>query len=59
MKRRGGSPRVSSLCFYSDVAQCLLWQKMIMRKEEGRYQRDERREEGRGVKKLDQWADFL
>lgn len=41
MKRRGGSLSVSSLCFYSIAAGCPLWQERIMRREEGRYHRDE------------------
>lgn len=41
MAGRGGSPSVSSLRFYSVAVRCPLWQKWIMRKEEGRYERDE------------------
>lgn len=49
MKRRRGSPSVSSLRFYSVTARCPLWQNRIMRREGRKYQRgeDEERKEGR------------
>ncbi len=53
MRMRKGSPSVSSLCFYSAAARCSLWQRRIMRREQGKYQRgeEEGRKEGRKEKK--------
>ncbi len=51
MKRRGGSLSVSSLRFYSAAARCPLWQKRIMRREEGKYQRGMRMKRVRKGKK--------